>query len=307
MNYDHDSLKELFDQIEETVGRCWASSIYSMADARKFENASDDDYFHVMIHVIFCSGLPSELAENRMVAIDRSFTQYRAASYLDNQRVAQILQDPAIAKHDRKIRRIIAIARSFRTVVSEFGSFHEYLDSMGGRDIESLLALRTDLMRRFTFLGKRTSLLFLIELGYPILKPGRAVLRVLVRLGLVHPSIASDYEPDRRPLNERQSIIIVRAGARIAEATQKPVPYISEVLNAFAQGDVAKGIGFGVDRPAMGICSEERPSCHLCGARDRCRYQNKTQFPQRTALAGRAVWDCSGARSHRARSPEHNP
>jgi hypothetical protein len=48
MNYDHDSLKELFDQIEETVGRCWASSIYSMADARKFENASDDDYFHVM-------------------------------------------------------------------------------------------------------------------------------------------------------------------------------------------------------------------------------------------------------------------
>jgi hypothetical protein len=175
-------------------------------------------------------------------------------------------------KHDRKIRRLIAIAKTFRSVVTQFGSFEAYLNSMGGKDIESALLVRADLMRRFTFLGRFTSLLFLRGIGYPILRLDASVMRVFSRLGIVHDFAEPEREVSHPTFHEPQVLEALRAGAQIAAKIGKPIHYINMIVIAFAEGSALQD----GELPG-GICTNRMPKCYRCAVNERCQFSPKTK------------------------------
>lgn len=134
----------------------------------------------------------------------------------------QMLRDPNMIRHRRKIEACIANAREFDALLKQHGSFSKYLESFGClREEATIKKLRADLMDRSRYLGKITSYHFLTELGLDVIKPDRVICRVFERLGLIDA---------RKNIDQA-----VEVGRRIAGATGYPTRYVDAVLVKYGQ------------------------------------------------------------------------
>jgi DNA-3-methyladenine glycosylase I len=240
------NLMDIFELIVITVnsqsdhGLTSLPGAFALCDAgvtsKHFENASDDDYFQEMAHVVFASGLTSRVATGRIPALDDNFSHYAPVAEYDEASVRRLSQHPDMLKHDRKMRRLISVAKSFRSIIGEHRSFANYLDTFGGRDIESALGVRAHLMNHFVFLGRFTSLIFLREIGYPILKIDHSVMNVFCRLGLINGFSEQQRVMQHVPVHEPQLVAALKVGAQLAAASGQPIEYIDMILSAFAKG-----------------------------------------------------------------------
>ena len=282
MAYNINNLKEIFELIVVTVNRQPDRGFTALPDAfalydaavksKTFENASDDAYFQELAHVVFASGLPSRVATGRIPALDYNFSHYALVAEYDDASVHRLSLHPDMLRHDRKMRRLIAIAKSFRSIVSEHRSFANYLDTFGGRDIESALAVRAHLMKRFIFLGGSTSSVFLREIGYPILKIDHSVMRVFSRLGLISGFPEQQRARQHVPLHEPQLVAALKVGGQLAATSGQPIEYINMILSAFADGSNPEAHVL-----TAGVCNYRTPRCDLCSVNERCTYAPKTE------------------------------
>jgi DNA-3-methyladenine glycosylase I len=223
------------------------------------ESRSDDDYFRMLVKVVFYSGFKAATVDKKLPAIERHFSDYRQVAGYDDRDYAAIIADPQMLRNGGKIRACIKNAQQFRTIVQDHGSFQNYLDGFSrSASSEKVMELRKDLRSRFDYLGGITSYHFLTDIGMPVLKPDRVIRRIFSRLGLVE-----DAGEGEKRLCE-----VVAQGAEFARSTGLPIRYIDSVFVSYGQvtGDDPEGL-------AQGICLGDHPRCDICGVKAFCRYE----------------------------------
>ena len=98
---------------------------------------------------------------------------------------------------------------------------------------------------------------FMMDIGFPVLKPDLVLSRIFYRLGLTK---------SERVKNDDDAEEVVEQGRRFASATGHPIRYIDIVFVLYGQ---VREIDFGLER---GICLGDRPRCDLCQITSDCRY-----------------------------------
>mgnify|MGYP001357028903 CR=1 FL=1 len=128
-----------------------------------------------------------------------------------------------------------------------------YIDTYTPFDkLENIVLLKEALDTQFSYLGPVTTFHFMTDIGLPVLKPDRVIMRLFRRLHLVD--------------SESQIWRAVFEGRKIAEAVGEPIRYVDIVLVTFGQ---ARTRDWGIQQ---GICLEKYPKCNQCGVSRFCDY-----------------------------------
>jgi len=217
---------------------------------------SDDDYYWTMVYVAFYSGMNAEIVTHRRATIRSYLSRYQRAASYDDRMIHRMMTDPRMIGHERKIKASIQNAKEVARLVRRYGSFRAYVESFGSMEsMENILRFRNDLVGRFSYLGPITSYHFMMDIGLPVLKPDRVVIRVLERLALV-PKGLSD---------EETMLETIRQGKLISEASGKVLRQVDIMLVSFGQ------VGGNSDLGLMeGICLKDEPRCTICNLKGRC-------------------------------------
>lgn len=214
---------------------------------------SDEDYYRILVNVIFYSGFRAATVTSKLDVIHAHFSSYKIVAEYGEKETSAILADGKMIRNRRKVKACVENARLFCSIIQDFGSFQNYIDTFKGREsFENLILLKEELENKFLGLGKITTYHFLTDIGLPVLKPDRVICRIFERLGLI--------------ISKEQYLEAIIQGRKFAEATGYPIRYIDIVFVAFGQ---VQSKEFGIER---GICLEANPSCHLCQARNICNY-----------------------------------
>jgi len=125
----------------------------------------DNDYFERMSRVIFMAGLNWRTLEKKWTGIKQAFAGFdidKVAGFQELE-IEELMMNSDIIRNLAKIRAIVANAKEMQKIKSEYGSFEQYLSALkksGGEDEQ-----RSQLSKRFAFLGKGTTVIFLLSVG----------------------------------------------------------------------------------------------------------------------------------------------
>jgi len=214
---------------------------------------SDDEHFSKLVDVIFYSGFRAATVTAKLDIIHKHFPNYEIVTKYEEPEIEIILSDERMIRNRNKIRACVDNAKAFQEILSEYGSFQEYVESFGAwSSFENLMLLKEELEYKFAGIGRITTYHYLTDIGMPVLKPDRVICRIFRRLGLIE--------------NEQQLLKTVIQGRKFADATEHPIRYIDIVFVAYGQ---VQSLKFGLEK---GICLEKKPLCNLCGAKEICNY-----------------------------------
>ncbi len=219
-------------------------------EGKKF---SDNNYYQILVNVIFYSGFRAATVTSRIPVIRAYFSDYLTVADYTEDKFNQILADTNMIRNQAKIKACIKNAYVFRSLIQKHGSIQNYIDMFSPQtSFENVMMLKDEIENRFYRIGKITVFHFLTDIGMPVLKPDRVICRIFKRLDLIE---------------SRENILeAVIQGRKFAEATGHPIRYIDIVFVAYGQ---VQSKEFGIER---GICLEEKPSCILCNAKHFCNY-----------------------------------
>ncbi|HSX18484.1 MAG TPA: DNA-3-methyladenine glycosylase I [Candidatus Saccharimonadales bacterium] len=123
---------------------------------------NDDEYFERMSRVIFVAGLNWRVLDNKWPGIKKAFKDFsidKVAKFQEPE-IEELMNDRDVIHNLAKIRAIIANAKEIQSIAKEHGSFANYLKSLGDEDTKVAA-----LIKRFAFLGKGTTVIFLFASG----------------------------------------------------------------------------------------------------------------------------------------------
>lgn len=262
-----DQAIEVFDKVEGTLLRAGdlttdprnsvATRLQAMMLPVLRGRDHDDAYFKKMSFVVFFSGFRASIVSGREAAISRYFGEVERAASMDGDAVEAALRDATLIRNRRKVTACIENAKTFLKIREAHGSFGEFLLGFGepGTILSSDLDnLRRTLRYRFSFLGPVTVNHFLTDLGYPVAKPDRMVMRVLHRSGLVQTE--TDYDA------------AIKVCQSIAHETTVSMRYVDWVL-----------VGLGMESRAN-ICRLRDPRCKECLLELTCRFYETARKTQ---------------------------
>jgi DNA-3-methyladenine glycosylase I len=222
---------------------------------KEFEGKTftDAEYYWTLVCVIFYSGFRATTVSGKLDVIQGHFPDYETAAGYGDDEVSRILSDPEMIRNRRKVHACVDNARTFKSIVNQYGSFQGYIDSFSpAESFEDLMLLKEELEYRFKGLGRVTTYHFLTDIGLPVLKPDRVICRIFHRLGLIE--------------SKKQFLKAVIQGRKFGQATGHPIRYVDIVFVVYGQMESKE---FGIER---GICLEENPACSLCGVTSYCQY-----------------------------------
>jgi len=148
-------------------------SQWQMRHAQMEKPKDDNDYFERMSRVIFMSGLNWQTLDKKWAGIKKAFANFDVdkVAKFHEAKVEELMSNSDVIRNLPKIRAIIANAREIQMVTAEHGSFAKYLAELrrdGGED-----GLRDGISKRFAFLGKGTTVIFLFSVGEDLPKARR--------------------------------------------------------------------------------------------------------------------------------------
>jgi DNA-3-methyladenine glycosylase I len=131
---------------------------------------SDNDYFERMSRVVFMSGLNWKTLEKKWPGIKTAFAGFdiETVSHFDEAKIDALMANPDVIRNLSKIKAIVSNAEEMDKVIQEYGSFERYLERLqddGGED-----GLRSEISKRFAFMGKGTTVIFLYSVGLELPK-----------------------------------------------------------------------------------------------------------------------------------------
>ena len=141
------------------------SSHWQMRHAEIEKPRNDNDYFERMSRVIFMSGLNWQTLDKKWTGIKKAFANFdvNKVARFQESKVEELMSNPEVIRNLPKIRAVITNAKQIQVVAAEHGSFAKYLAKLrrdGGED-----SLREAISKRFAFLGKGTTVIFLFSVG----------------------------------------------------------------------------------------------------------------------------------------------
>ena len=127
--------------------------------------ADDNGYFEEMTKAVFQSGFNWQVIENKWENFRTAFADFAipAVAAFGSEEMARLESDAGIVRNYRKIEATLKNAREFVFVQQAFGSFDKYLESISGDGEEKMCKM---LSKRFSHLGKATSMFFLRKVGW---------------------------------------------------------------------------------------------------------------------------------------------
>ena len=129
----------------------------------------DNDYFERMSRVIFMAGLNWATLDKKWPGINSAFDGFDIETVADynEDKVDQLMADPDVIRNLPKIKAIINNASQFQDVIKEYGSFEKYVKELqrSGED-----QMRAQIAKRFAFMGKGTTAIFLFSIGIDLPK-----------------------------------------------------------------------------------------------------------------------------------------
>lgn len=173
--------KAIFDGIESTlfeVGSRTLSRDQIRAELEPFKHLegkrfTDDEYYTMLVHIVFYSGFKAQTVTNKLPVIDRHFPIYSVVADYDEHKVQSILNDSQMIRHDGKVRACIRNARAFRDIIGKRGSFRDYVLSLPpAQSDQEIIGLRENFRQLFGFLGERTAFHFMTDIGLPVPQAG---------------------------------------------------------------------------------------------------------------------------------------
>lgn len=244
---------EVFKLVEKKLEELISSSpdapskLASLGEFKRYPERilSDDEYFRLMVLVVFYSGFLAETVKSREATILGHFPDLATVLAYSDEDLSAIQRDKAMIRNARKIKACVDNARLMREVIERHGSFRAYLHSFGELEsLEDLLLLKETLEAKFHYLGGITVYHFMTDAGLPVLKPDRVLTRIFHRLGLVE--------------DEHQLLKTVLQGRKFAAAAGLPIRYVDIVFVLYGQ---VSATAYGVEQ---GICLL-KPRCGSCG------------------------------------------
>ncbi|MFC1483224.1 DNA-3-methyladenine glycosylase I [Candidatus Margulisiibacteriota bacterium] len=255
--------KEIFMATEGTLKK------YSSFSDSKFKNnfgkfktfekrtLSDDDYYDITLTVVFASGFKAGTVSKKKAVIKNHFPNYKIVSTYGNKEVSRIMKDTDMIKNRKKIVACINNAKRFKEIISQYGSFNNYVASFKPKEsFENLMLFKEEIEYKFDYLGGITAYHFMTDIGLSVLKPDRVIARIFKRLGLIE--------------NPKQKLKTVIQGLKFSEATQLPIRYIDIIFVKYGQSGKEKNFGL-----EDGICLEVNPKCSICGIKKFCTEYKK--------------------------------
>lgn len=202
-----------------------------------YHNWKDEDFLETMALVIFSTTLDWEIVKRKWKAIKIAFSNFDVgdiASYTEKD-IKKLLKTPDIIPNRPKIRGIIQNAKEMREVIREYGSFTNYICFYP-------YDLKQDLIDKFKFIGEKTVLDFMKEMGFPVIKDDKHIRRLFYRLGFI-PS--EDVEQEE----------ILKIGKVMAQTVNERACVVDYVLWTFGRE----------------ICSK-KPRCETCNITALCQF-----------------------------------
>lgn len=128
---------EIFYRIEDTLRsqstltRERFDSQFGKSSTTDYRVMSDDDVFWPLVYVPFYSGMRSSTVTQRLPTIKKYLHDFRKVKDYSGSEVDQMMSDPNMICHRRKIEACIYNAREFVGLLEEYGTFRKYLESFG--------------------------------------------------------------------------------------------------------------------------------------------------------------------------------
>ncbi|MDA4117903.1 MAG: DNA-3-methyladenine glycosylase I [Thaumarchaeota archaeon] len=126
----------------------------------------DAGYFERMSKTLFTAGLSWTMVEKKWPNFQKAFAGFspEKVAKMTQKDVKSLMSNDGIVKNERKIKATIQNANEFLKLKKDFGSFREYLDSLGKDET----ALQSDLQKRFQHVGPSTARMFLWSVGHKL-------------------------------------------------------------------------------------------------------------------------------------------
>lgn len=136
-----------------------------MAIPERITPAKLGDYLAILTRAIFQAGLSWALIESKWEDFRAAFHDFdpeRVASFSDAE-IAWLAEESSIVRSRKKIEGTVANAQTMLALDREFDGFANYLRSFSSYD-----ALRSDIRKRFKFVGDLSVYYFLFRVGEPV-------------------------------------------------------------------------------------------------------------------------------------------
>lgn len=126
--------------------------------------SNDDGYFEKLTMIVFRSGLNWSVIEKKWPAFIEAFNNFSIKKVVeyDVPEVDKLMENEGIIRNYRKVVGTIKNAKEFLVIKKSNGSFSNYLDEIS-KDGEEELCNRIG--KRFAYVGKSTSMMFLKSVG----------------------------------------------------------------------------------------------------------------------------------------------
>ena len=255
MNCDLQRLNDIFTAVQTTLIERSQFSLeefnHEFDELKHFEGRQlcDDDYYEILVKVIFYSGFRAATVDKYMPSIMRRFPDYKTVMGYGKEAFNEIANADDMIKNTRKINACIDNAERFDKIVKEHGSFESYINLFAPGENDGNLFRFKKALEKFDFIGPVTAYHFMKDIGLNVIKPDIVLMRIFKRLGFI-----------KNPNNLWGA---VKIGRQFREATNLPIQYIDFVFVLYGQLNIPK---------FECICSEKKPNCGLCGVSEFCRY-----------------------------------
>lgn len=252
--------KGIFTAIENSLYRNYSDEQSLRKELERFKHINhqeinDEQFYEITQVVVFASGIKASIMNKYHPGVRKYLPDIATAAALTPAQIQQITSSGEVIGLYDKVEACVNNARAIQQIVKSFGSTQAYINQFTPfEDIRNLLKLRDDIMNRFDRIKGVTSFHLMTDLGLPVLKPDRVIMRIFKRLGLVY--------------DDSELINAVRIGQEFAAATGHAIRYIDIVLVSYGQMEIGNG--------NTGICLEKNPKCRLCDAQVFCLYKAKT-------------------------------
>lgn len=134
---------------------------------KSYENRvmSDNDYYEVLVDIIFYSGFRASTVEKYLERIHTHFPDYHVVSNYSLDEIVKIKNDPNMIQNKSKIDACVQNAKRVTEIVDKYGSIKAYIDSFDHNSSdEALHRLKKSLESSFSFLGGVTSYHFMTDI-----------------------------------------------------------------------------------------------------------------------------------------------
>ena len=171
---------EIFNKVEETLKQQSKlseenfNSRFGEYKSYKSRSYSDEDYYKILIEIIFYSGFRAETVDNKMDSIKKHLPSFSIVASYDDGKISEIMNDTSMIRNEKKIKGCVKNARIFTDTIIEYGSFQNYLDSLKAEEsFENLMLLKEEIEYKFDYIGGITAYHFILP--FIILFPDNSV------------------------------------------------------------------------------------------------------------------------------------